>query len=97
MQFPRAIAFGIVQLGTIQGKLNGTIEATTPSGTCSVLHSTPLLTSKISPVINCGREQANSVSSILFSTSATASLYVLPFSSWTNSDNSFKFFSSKYL
>src|SRR4029079_13953740 len=88
IQLPSAMAFGIVQLGTMQGKLNGTIEATTPSGTCSVLHSTPLLTSKISPVTNCGNEQANSVSSMLFSISATASLYVFPFSSCTSSASS---------
>src|SRR4029078_4721225 len=74
IQLPIAMAFGIVQLGTMQGKLKGTMEDTTPKGTCSVLHSTPLLTSKTSPVTNCGNEQANSVSSILFSISATPSL-----------------------
>ena len=61
IQLPSAIAFGIVQLGTMAGKLNGTIEATTPNGTCCVRHSIPRLTSKISPVINCDNEQANSV------------------------------------
>src|SRR5450432_4720393 len=70
MQLPNAIALGNVQLGTILGKLNGTIEATTPKATCSVLHSTPRLTSNISPVTNWGKEHANSVSSILFSISA---------------------------
>ena len=39
IQLPRAIAFGIVQLGTIAGKLNGTMDATTPSGTRSTLQS----------------------------------------------------------
>jgi hypothetical protein len=39
MQLPNAIAFGMVQLGTIAGKLNGTIDATLPSGIRSVLHS----------------------------------------------------------
>src|SRR6185295_10032691 len=73
IQFPKAIAFGMVQLGTMLGKLNGTIEATTPNGTCSVLHSTPLLTSSISPVTSCGKEVANSVSSMHFSISATDS------------------------
>ncbi len=32
MQLPSAMAFGIVQLGTMLGKLNGVIEATTPIG-----------------------------------------------------------------
>jgi len=97
MQLPKAMALGIVQLGTMLGKLNGTMEATTPSATCSVRHSTPRLTSSTSPVTNCGSEQANSVSSILFSISATDSLYVFPFSSLHNSASSFMFFSSKYL
>ena len=62
-------------------KLNGAIDATIPKGLCSILHSTPLLTSSNSPEINCGKEQANSVNSILFSTSAIDSSSVLPFSS----------------
>src|SRR5689334_13682633 len=74
IQLPRAIALGIVQFGTMLGKLNGTIDATTPKGTYSVQHSIPLLTSNSSPVTSCGREQANSASSIAFSISATASL-----------------------
>ena len=32
MQLPSAIAFGIVQFGTMFGKLNGVIDATTPTG-----------------------------------------------------------------
>src|SRR5689334_13734222 len=97
IQLPKAIALGIVQLGTIAGKLNGTIDATTPRGILSVLHSTPLLTSSTSPVISWGNEQANSVSSIHFSISAVASLIVFPFSSLINSDSSFKFCSNKNL
>ena len=38
------------------GKLNGTMEATTPKATFSVLHSTPRLTSIISPCISCEKE-----------------------------------------
>src|SRR5687767_8559078 len=97
MQLPSAIALGMVQLGTMAGKLKGTIEATTPSGTCSVLHSTPLLTSRISPVTNWGSEQANSVSSIHFSISARASPSVFPFSSLQSALSSSRFFSNKYL
>ena len=97
MQLPKASALGIVQFGTIEGKLKGTILATTPSGACSVRHSTPRLTSNTSPVTNCGNETANSVSSIHFSISATDSLYTLPFSSLHNSANSTKCFSNKLL
>ena len=32
MQLPSAMALGIVQFGTMFGKLNGVIDATTPSG-----------------------------------------------------------------
>src|SRR6185437_3700597 len=97
IQLPKAMAFGMVQLGTILGKLNGTIDATTPNGTCSILHSTPRLTSKTSPPISCGNEQANSVNSILFSISAIDSPMVLPFSSEHNSAKDCKFFSNKLL
>src|SRR5476651_675361 len=90
MQLPKAMALGIVQLGTMLGKLKGTIDATTPRGTYSVRHSMPLLTSSSSPVMSCGNEQANSVSSMDFSTSATASVYVLPFSSDTSLASSSK-------
>src|ERR1035437_8838120 len=51
IQLPKAMALGIVQLGTMLGKLKGTIEATTPSGTCSVRHSIPGLPSKGPPEI----------------------------------------------
>ena len=74
---PRTSAFGIVQFGTISGKLNGAIDATTPTGKCSVRHSTPRLTSRTSFETSCGIEHANSVSSILLSTSAFASSHGL--------------------
>ena len=60
MQLPSAIAFGIDQFGTMFGKLNGVIDATTPSGKRSMRHSTPRLTSSTSPGAICGSEQANS-------------------------------------
>ncbi len=73
------------------------MDATTPMGTRSLRHSIPLLTSSNSPVINCGNEQANSVSSIDFSISACASVFVLPFSSLIRADSSVIFFSSNCL
>ena len=62
------------------GKLNGVIDAVTPSGARSTRHSTPGLTSRTSPVTSCGSEQANSVTSIARTTSARPSSTVLPFS-----------------
>jgi hypothetical protein len=82
-QLPRAIAFGIDQFGTMFGKLNGVIAATTPTGKRSIRHSTPRLTSSTSPGAICGSEQANSVSSADLRISARASLAILPFSSLT--------------
>ena len=79
--FPRTSAFGMLQCGTMLGKLNGTIDATTPTGVRSVRHSTPRLTSRTAPVAICGSEQANSVSSIALSHSARASDMTLPCSS----------------
>merc|ERR1719266_754182 len=59
-QFPVAIAIGIVQQGTIIGKLKGTIDATTPSGTRLSLHSTPFDTSRHFPESIWGIPQAYS-------------------------------------
>ena len=78
---PSVIALGMVQWGTMLGKLKGTIDATTPTGTRSERHSTPRLTSRIWPGVSCGSEQAYSVSSIALSHSARASDITLPCSS----------------
>ncbi len=42
--FPHAIATGYIHIGTITGKLNGVIPATTPSGSRNENTSTPLET-----------------------------------------------------
>src|SRR4051812_5917144 len=97
MQLTRAIAFGIVQFGTMLGKLKGVIDATMPTGYHSTRHSTPLLTSSTSPAVICGSEQANSVSSADFNTSARPSERILPFSSVTSAESSSMFFSSSAL
>jgi hypothetical protein len=91
MQLPSMSALGSVQLGTMLGKLNGVMDATTPTGCRSIRHSTPRLTAMTSPATICGSEQANSVSSIDFSTSAVASDATLPFSSATSADSSPRF------
>ena len=87
-ELPSVIAMGMVQCGTMQGKLNGVIEATTPSGQRSTRHSTPGLTSSTSPATICGSEQANSVTSIALATSARPSANVFPFSRCTSSASS---------
>jgi hypothetical protein len=94
MQFPSARAFGMVQCGTMLGKLKGTIDATTPIGYRSVRHSTPRLTSSTSPVTIWGSEQANSVSSIALVTSASASVRVFPCSSVIKAASSSRWCSS---
>src|SRR6266496_990593 len=43
--FPQAIATGCIQHGTITGKLNGVIPATTPNGCRKLNESTPVDTS----------------------------------------------------
>ena len=91
------MAFGIVQFGTMLGKLNGVIDATMPTGNRSTRHSTPRETSSTSPAVICGSEQANSVSSADFNTSARASLSIFPFSSVTSFASSSMFFSSSAL
>ena len=97
MQLPRAMAFGMVQLGTMLGKLNGVIDATMPAGNLSTRHSTPRLTSRTSPAVICGSEQANSVSSADLSTSARASPSIFPFSSVMSAASSSMFCSSSVL
>ena len=79
---PRANAIGMVQCGTIIGKLNGVMHETTPIGACWMEQSNPGLTSSDSPETKFGKEQASSVSSIALSTSAFDSPIVFPFSSW---------------
>ncbi|MNH08874.1 hypothetical protein D3C79_683120 [compost metagenome] len=61
---PQASAIGNIHIGTIAGKLNGVMPATTPSGCISEKLSTPLPTSgEYSPLIKCGMPQANSTTS----------------------------------
>ncbi|MNC55498.1 hypothetical protein D3C75_1050340 [compost metagenome] len=62
---PQASAIGNIHIGTIAGKLNGVIPATTPSGCISEKLSTPVPTSgEYSPLIRCGIPQANSTTSM---------------------------------
>ncbi len=78
-QLPQAMAIGNIHSGTIAGKLNGVMPATTPSGWRSEYASTWLATfSVVSPLSRCGIPQANSTTSRPRATSPSASEWVLP-------------------
>src|SRR3954471_1815783 len=84
--FPQAIATGYIHIGTIAGKLNGVMPATTPSGSRNENVSTPVETwSEYSPLRRCGIPQANSTTSRPRCTSPRASDRTLPCSSVINS------------
>ncbi len=75
------MAKGRNQNGTMAGKLNGTIAAHTPTGWRTVSASTLRETSsRIRPCMVVGIAQAASTISIMRSTSARASVSVLPIS-----------------
>ncbi len=67
-----AIAIGIVHMGTIKGKLNGTMDVTIPSGARRSEQDTCEETWSVLPCANCGREHAYSTVSFPFATSANA-------------------------
>ncbi len=81
-QFPHATAFAIIHRGTMTGKLNGVMPATTPSGSKTVRMSMPVETSEFDhPLRRFGMPQANSTFSMPRATSPRASskhLAVLP-------------------
>ncbi len=77
--FPQATATGNIHSGTIAGKLNGVIPATTPSGLRSEATSTPVDTSvDSSPFSCCGMPHASSTISRPRATSPSASAGTLP-------------------
>ena len=76
---PQAIASGNIHIGTMAGKLNGVIPATTPSGCLIEYESTPVDTfSEKPPLSRCGMPQANSTTSRPRATSPAASEATLP-------------------
>ena len=80
--FPQAIATGYIHIGTMTGKLNGVIPATTPSGSRNENTSTPADTwSEYSPFNNVGSPQANSTTSRPRWSSLAASETTFPCSS----------------
>ena len=76
---PQASATGNIHIGTMQGKLNGVMPATTPSGWRSEWLSTLVPTFSVtSPFSRCGMPTANSTTSRPRVTSPRASSWVLP-------------------
>ena len=76
---PHAIATGNIHIGTMAGKLNGVMPATTPSGCRIEYESTPVETfSEKPPLSRCGMPQANSTTSRPRATSPAASEATLP-------------------
>ena len=73
------MATGNIHIGTITGKLNGVMPATTPNGWRNVQLSMPVLTWSVkSPFKSCGMPHANSTISIPRDTSPCASVNTLP-------------------
>src|SRR6266700_666629 len=92
---PQAIAMGNIHSGTMKGKLNGVIPTQTPTGYRVDQLSTEVPTrSTVSPIINVGAPQANSMHSMPRSKDPCASSVVLPFSSVSSATNSREFASS---
>ena len=76
---PHAIASGNIHIGTMAGKLNGVMPATTPNGCRTDQASIPRATCSVnSPLSKLGIPVANSIISIPRTTSPTASGKVLP-------------------
>ena len=76
---PQAMATGNIHIGTMAGKLNGVMPATTPSGWRLEKLSTPVPTASVkSPRSRCGMPQANSRTSMPRVTEPIASDSTLP-------------------
>jgi hypothetical protein len=78
-QCPHVIALGYIHGGTMAGKLNGVMPATTPSGWRIALQSTSgAMFSMLAPISNDGSSQASSIISTPRCTEARDSAKVLP-------------------
>ncbi len=93
--FPQATALASIQSGTITGKLNGVMPATTPTGRSTVWTSTPVDASALcEPPSRCGMPHANSTHSMPRATSPSASDRTLPCSPVTSAARSPRWASS---
>jgi len=89
---PQAIASGNIHIGTMAGKLNGVMPATTPTGCRIEYESTPVETfSENPPLSRCGMPQANSMTSRPRATSPAASEATLPCSAVISSASALVF------
>ena len=80
-ELPQAIASGSIHMGTMKGKLNGVMPATTPTGKRTISESMPRETwSRFCPIKRVGAPQAKSTTSMPRRTSPVASLSTFPFS-----------------
>mmetsp|Transcript_10271 Transcript_10271/g.21114 ORF Transcript_10271/g.21114 Transcript_10271/m.21114 type:complete len:224 (-) Transcript_10271:238-909(-) len=79
-QLPKTRLMGTVHIGTMNGKLKGTMAATTPRGLLVSVQLIPLLTVRLFPWATWGREIAYSTVSRPLATSARASVMFFPFS-----------------
>ena len=87
------MANGIIQSGTMAGKLKGVIPATTPSGSWVMVHVIPGPTGEESPLNMLGKEVANSTTSFPRRMLPFASGIVFPLSKAINAAISSKLFS----
>ncbi len=94
-QLPQAMALAIIHSGTMIGKLNGVMPATTPIGSSTVRMSMPVETSELDdPFKRFGMPQANSTFSMPRATSPLASSSTLPCSRVTAAASSSRLASS---
>ena len=88
---PQAMALANIHIGTIAGKLNGVIPATTPSGWWIENTSTPVETCSLKPPFSrCGTPHENSTFSIPRATSPRASATTLPCSAVSSAASSLR-------
>ena len=93
---PHTMASGNIHNGTIAGKLNGVMPATTPSGWNSLHESMPGPTLRVYSLLSsCGAAQANSTFSMPRCSSPAASWAILPCSRPISSQILSAFCSSK--
>mmetsp|Transcript_147910 Transcript_147910/g.474889 ORF Transcript_147910/g.474889 Transcript_147910/m.474889 type:complete len:347 (-) Transcript_147910:49-1089(-) len=95
-QLPATSAMGAVHMGTIKGKLKGTMLVTMPTGSRKSWQYTPPDTGKILPWASCGIENAHSTVSKPLARSPCASVRFLPFSLQIRPTNSSAFCSHKW-
>ncbi len=94
---PHAIALANIHIGTIAGKLNGVIPATTPSGWRICLTSTPVEACSLKPPLSrCWTPHANSRFSTPRAISPSASDGTLPCSAVSSAARSRRCWSTRF-